>query len=168
MPQETATSINAATHAALSCSRAPRCAEAYQNKISGPLLDRIDLHVDVDAVNPWEMKNSSNENAESSATIRSRVIAARNRQIARQGYVNALLDGADLEKYVKLSDELTNFLNMAAEKMGMSARGYNRIKRIARTIADLRGATDIEIDDLTEAISYRPINRGKYGVKQAH
>ena len=66
---------------------------------------------------------------------------------------------------VKLSDELTNFLNMAAEKMGMSARGYNRIKRIARTIADLRGAGDIEMQDLAEAISYRPINRGKYGVK---
>ena len=152
-------------NAALSCSRAPRCAEAYQNKISGPLLDRIDLHVDVDAVNPWEMNKTKDEHNESSATIRARVIAARNRQIARQGYVNALLDGADLERYVKLSDELTNFLNMAAEKMGMSARGYNRIKRIARTIADLRGADNIEMQDLAEAISYRPINRGKYGVK---
>lgn len=154
-------------NAALSCSRAPRCAEAYQNKISGPLLDRIDLHVDVDAVNPWEMKKDTNDGAESSATIRARVVAARNRQIERQGYVNALLDGADLERYVPLSDELTTFLNTAAEKMGMSARGYNRIKRIARTIADLRGADDVEMADLAEAISYRPINRGKYGVKSA-
>ncbi len=152
-------------NAALSCSRAPRCAEAYQNKISGPLLDRIDLHVDVDAVNPWEMNNTNNLPVESSATVRERVVAARNRQIARQGYVNALLDGADMDKYVVLNDELTNFLNTAAEKMGMSARGYNRIKRIARTIADLRGDDNIIMSDLAEALSYRPINRGKYGVK---
>ena len=152
-------------NAALACSRAPRCAEAYQNKISGPLLDRIDLHVDVDPVNPWEMKNVNSTPAEPSATIRARVVAARNVQIARQGYVNALLDGAELEKYAPLSEELTNTLNTAAEKMGMSARGYNRIKRIARTIADLRGVTDIEMPDLAEAISYRPIHRGKYGVK---
>jgi len=151
-------------NAALSCSRAPRCAEAYQNKISGPLLDRIDLHVDVDPVNPWEMKNDK-QPSETSQTIRVRVVSARERQIARQGYVNALLDGADLEKYIVLSDELTTFLNNAAEKMGMSARGYNRIKRIARTIADLRGAENITMDDLAEAISYRPLNRGKYGTK---
>ena len=152
-------------NAALACTRAPRCAEAYQNKISGPLLDRIDLHVDVDPVNPWEMHKNESDNVEHSDTIRARVIAARNIQITRQGYVNALLDGADLEKYIKLTPELTEFLNMAAEKMGMSARGYNRIKRIARTIADLRGGGDIEMSDLAEAISYRPINRGKYGVK---
>ena len=152
-------------NAALSCSRAPRCAEAYQNKISGPLLDRIDLHVDVDAVNPWEMNNSNNLPVETSAQIRERVVAARDRQIARQGYVNALLDGADMDKYVVLSNELTQFLNTAAEKMGMSARGYNRIKRIARTIADLRGDDNIIMSDLAEALSYRPINRGKYGVK---
>jgi len=152
-------------NAALSCSRAPRCAEAYQNKISGPLLDRIDLHVDVDAVNPWEMKVTENNTAESSAQIRERVVRARNKQIARQGYVNALLDGADMDKYVVLNDELTTFLNTAAEKMGMSARGYNRIKRIARTIADLRGDDNIIMADLAEALSYRPVNRGKYGVK---
>jgi len=152
-------------NAALSCSRAPRCAEAYQNKISGPLLDRIDLHVDVDAVNPWEMKVTENNTAESSAQIRERVVRARNKQIARQGYVNALLDGADMDKYVVLNDELTTFLNTAAEKMGMSARGYNRIKRIARTIADLRGDDNIIMADLAEALSYRPVNRGKYGIK---
>ena len=152
-------------NAALSCSRAPRCAEAYQNKISGPLLDRIDLHVDVDAVNPWEM-NNNNDSAESSAEIRKRVVAARQKQIDRQGYVNALLDGADMDKYVVLNDELTAFLNNAAASMGMSARGYNRIKRIARTIADLRGDDNIVLSDLTEALSYRPINRGKYGVKR--
>ena len=152
-------------NASMSCSRAPRCAEAYQNKISGPLLDRIDLHVDVDAVNPWEMNNSDSTPVETSGQIRERVVAARNRQIQRQGMANAYLDGADLDKFAPLGDEQTTFLNTAAEKMGMSARGYNRIRRIARTIADLRGAKCIEISDLAEALSYRPINRGKYGVK---
>ena len=153
-------------NAALSCSRAPRCAEAYQNKISGPLLDRIDLHVDVDAVNPWEMKQADDDPPrEDSATVRARVIAARTRQIERQGKINAYLDGPELESAVKMSDESIAFLNTAAEKMGMSARGYNRIKRIARTIADLRGADAVEISDLAEALSYRQIGRGKFGIK---
>lgn len=151
-------------NAAMSCSKAPRCAEAYQNKISGPLLDRIDLHVDVDAVNPWEM-NTDTSPRETSAEIRKRVVAARKKQIDRQGKINAHLDGAELEQFAVLDTELTNFLNAAAEKMGMSARGYNRIKRLARTIADLRGSDDISMPDLAEALSYRPINRGKYGVK---
>ncbi len=151
-------------NAALSCSRAPRCAEAYQNKISGPLLDRIDLHVDVDAVKPWEMTVDTTPR-ETSAEIRARVVSARARQMSRQGRVNALLDGPDLEQFAALSPDLTAFLNTAAEKMGMSARGYNRIRRLARTIADLRGSDDIEMTDLAEALSYRPINRGKYGVK---
>jgi magnesium chelatase family protein len=152
-------------NAALSCTRAPRCAEAYQNKISGPLLDRIDLHVDVDPVNPWDMKRDPDAHTESSADVRARVVAARNRQLTRQGYVNAQLDGRALDEFVKLSNDMTDFLNTAAEKIGMSARGYNRIKRIARTIADLAGRDTIIMDDLIEAISYRPINRGKYGVK---
>ncbi len=147
---------------ALACSRAPRCAEAYQNKISGPLLDRIDLHVDVDAVNPWEMKNNDDTQRESSEDIRKRVVAARRRQIERQGCVNARLDGPELERAAPLSTELTDFLNNAAERMGMSARGYNRVKRIARTIADLRGSENIEITDLAEALSYRQIGRGKF------
>ncbi len=152
-------------NAALSCSRAPRCAEAYQNKISGPLLDRIDLHVDVDAVNPWEMNKDDGTPRETSAEIRTRVVAAYKRQIKRQGKKNATLDGAELDAVTHLTDELTAFLNTAAEKMGLSARGYNRIRRIARTIADLRGSDDIEMSDLAEALSYRPINRGKYGAK---
>lgn len=152
-------------NAALSCSRAPRCAEAYQNKISGPLLDRIDLHVDVDPVNPWEMNNTDTTPRETSAQIRARVVAAYKRQIARQGCLNARLDGAALDAAAKMGPGLQNFLNTAAEKMGMSARGYNRVRRIARTIADLAGRDEIEMGDLAEALSYRPINRGKYGAK---
>jgi magnesium chelatase family protein len=150
-------------NAALACSRAPRCAEAYQNKISGPLLDRIDLHVDVDAVNPWEMSLDESPR-ESSAVVRARVVAAREMQVRRQGKMNAHLDGKELDAVVGLTGQLTEFLNTAAEKMGMSARGYQRIKRIARTIADLRGSEVVEMPDVVEAISYRPIRRGKYGV----
>ncbi|MBR6838133.1 MAG: ATP-binding protein, partial [Alphaproteobacteria bacterium] len=152
-------------NAALSCTRAPRCAEAYQNKISGPLMDRIDLHVDVDAVNPWDMKPDPNIHVETSAEIRKRVVSARNRQLARQGCINAMLNGSALDNAVQMTPEMTEFLNTAAEKTGMSARGYNRIKRIARTIADLAGRDNVILDDLIEALSYRPINRGKYGAK---
>ena len=152
-------------NAALSCTRAPRCAEAYQNKISGPLLDRIDLHVDVDAVNPWDMKPDAGTTVETSAEIRARVVAARRRQLSRQGCVNAQLDGAQLDAAVKLTSDMTEFLNSAAQRVGLSARGYNRVKRIARTIADLAGRDEIIMDDLIEALSYRPTNRGKYGVK---
>jgi len=153
-------------NAKLSCTRAPRCAEAYQNKISGPLLDRIDLHVDVEAVNPWEMRAPAE--VETSEVVRTRVVSARMCQLNRarelfgREILNAHLDGKDLDAAVQLDNETTKFLNAAAEKMGLSARGYQRIKRIARTIADLRESANVELNDITEAISYRPINRGKF------
>lgn len=154
-------------NAALSCSRAPRCAEAYQAKISGPLMDRIDLHIEVDAVNPWDLGKVSAD-GESSAQIRTRTIAARNKQISRSAklfgkeILNARLDGKELEQSVVLPLELREFLNKSAEKMSLSARGYNRVLRIARTIADLEGRDDVALDDLAEALSYRPVNRGKF------
>ena len=144
-----------------SCTKAPRCAEAYQNKISGPLLDRIDLHVEVDAVNPWDLAKED-EKIETSSEIKARVVKARNKQIRRQGKVNAELDGNELDKVVNFSKELTEFLNDIAKNMGLSARGYNRVKRLARTIADLEDLNEITKDHVAEAISYRPINRGKY------
>lgn len=146
-----------------SCTKAPRCAEAYQNKISGPLLDRIDLHVEVDAVNPWNITDTD-EKTETSSEIKARVIKARNKQIERQGKVNAELDGNELNKVINLNQELTEFLNDIAKNMGLSARGYNRVKRVARTIADLKEKDDITKEDIAEAISYRSINRGKYSV----
>lgn len=146
-----------------SCTKAPRCAEAYQNKISGPLLDRIDLHVEVDAVNPWNITDID-EKTETSSEIKARVIKARNKQIERQGKVNAELDGNELNKVINLNQELTEFLNNIAKNMGLSARGYNRVKRVARTIADLKEKDDITKEDIAEAISYRSINRGKYSV----
>ncbi|MDR0449542.1 MAG: YifB family Mg chelatase-like AAA ATPase [Rickettsiales bacterium] len=154
-------------NAALSCSKAPRCAEAYQAKISGPLMDRIDLHIEVDAVNPWDL-GKMDAAEETSAQIRERTIAARNRQIARsmklfgREVLNARLDGRELEAAARLEPELREFLNSSAEKMSLSARGYNRVLRIARTIADLRAADEIEMGDLAEALSYRAVNRGRF------
>ena len=87
---------------------------------------------------------------------------AKNKQIKRQGKVNAELDGNELDKVVNFSKELTEFLNDIAKNMGLSARGYNRVKRLARTIADLEDLNEITKDHVAEAISYRPINRGKY------
>ncbi|MCL2017945.1 MAG: YifB family Mg chelatase-like AAA ATPase [Alphaproteobacteria bacterium] len=160
-------------NAAMSCSRAPRCAEAYQNKISGPLLDRIDLHVDIDPVTPWEMTRHNSGSGvlagETSDTVRARVIAARDRALSRsremfgREILNAHLDGKELDTATALDDDIAEFLNDAATTLGMSARGYQKIKRIALTIADLRGASGIEKSDVAEALSYRPIRRGKYG-----
>ncbi|MCL2629431.1 MAG: YifB family Mg chelatase-like AAA ATPase [Alphaproteobacteria bacterium] len=156
-------------NAKLSCTKAPRCAEAYQSKISGPLMDRIDLHVEVDAVNPWDLGKIEGTE-ETSADVRKRTVAARERMTARsmklfgKEILNARLDGRELEAATKLEPELRDFLNMSAEKMALSARGYNRTLRIARTIADLRADDGIIMDDIAEALSYRPVNRGKFRV----
>ena len=150
----------------LSCTKAPRCAETYQNKISGPLLDRIDLHVEVDAPTPW--KTNENSRGETSAVVRAHVTAARQIQTERserlfgREILNAYLDGKFLDAAAPLDPDTTTLLNTAAEKMGLSVRGYNRIKRIARTIADLAGRENIIANDIAEALSYRPINRGKF------
>jgi magnesium chelatase family protein len=155
-------------NAALSCTRAPRCAEAYQNKVSGPLMDRIDIHVDVDPVNPWDMATVTP--GETSDAVRKRVIAARARQLFRSqklfglDILNAHLDGKYLDGVVKLGAAELEFLNTAAEKMNVSARGYQRIKRLARTIADLADREEIIISDIAEALTYRQFNRGKYSI----
>jgi magnesium chelatase family protein len=152
---------------ALSCSKAPRCAEAYQGKISGPLMDRIDLHIEVDAVNPWDLGKIT-EVGETSDVIRARTVAAREIQMKRsqqlfgREILNAHLDGKELMLSAELTPEMREFLNKSAESMSMSARGYNRVLRIARTIADLRAAPQISMDDLIESLSYRSINRGKF------
>ena len=152
-------------NAKMSCSKAPRCAETYQNKISGPLLDRIDLHVEVEPATPWLTDAAP---AESSAVIRERVIAAREIQAARSQklfgrvILNAQLDGKFMDESINIEPAATALLNTAAEKMGLSARGYQRTKRIARTIADLRRSETVADADIAEALSYRPVNRGKF------
>jgi magnesium chelatase family protein len=145
--------------AALACSRAPRCAADYQAKISGPLLDRIDLHVEVDAVSASDMALPPPN--EGSAEVADRVAAARAVQTARLTGTarrsNAELDGDLLDAHATPDAAGRDLLTRAATAMKLSARGYTRILRVARTIADLAGAPEVTRVHVAEALSYRRI-----------
>lgn len=142
---------------ALGCSRAPRCAADYQSKVSGPLLDRIDLHVEVDPVSASDL--ALPPPAEGSEQVAARVRAARAVQTARlEGSgrrCNAELDGELLDAFATPDEPARKLLLQAAEAMRLSARGYTRMLRVARTIADLAGAATIGRVHVAEALSYR-------------
>lgn len=133
----------------------------YVNKLSGPLLDRIDLHVEVDGVSYDELR--SDIPAESSAAIKERVEAARAVQRQRYAgsgvYVNARMTNAQMRTYCKLDEKCEALLRSSYEKLGMTARASTRILKVARTIADLSGCKDILPVHLTEAIQYRSLDR---------
>lgn len=141
------------------CSRAPKCAEDYQNRLSGPLLDRIDLHVEVPMVPASDL--SLPPSSETSAHVRQRVIDARSRQSRRfealgvNARTNAEADGQALEHITQMDDAAKALLTDAAGRMRLSARGYHRILKVARTIADLSGAPDVLKLHVAEALSYR-------------
>lgn len=127
--------------------------ERYRGRVSGPLLDRIDLHINVTILPPHEL--SGDHRAESSAAIRERVIAARKRQWQRNRSLNAHLRGADLRTYAALGAESTTLLEGVVQGERMSARSYDRIIRVARTIADLAGSEQLARGHLSEALLYR-------------
>jgi len=143
--------------ASLACARAPRCAADYQAKVSGPLLDRIDLHVEVQSVSAADLVLPPP--AEGSAEVAQRVMAARQVQARRYAdetaRTNAEADGDLLEAVATPDDAGRTLLAQASEAMRLSARGYTRVLRVARTIADLAGAPDIGRVHVAEALSYR-------------
>ncbi len=152
--------------AALACGRAPKCAQEYQSKISGPLFDRIDLHIDVPAVRPADL--ALPPPAEGSAEVAARVAAARARQAARYARLpadrrirtNAELDGQLLDELAAPDAEGKRLLLEAAERLHLSARGYHRVLRVARTLADLESSDGVRRIHVAEALSYRRLLLG--------
>lgn len=128
--------------------------QRYRGRISGPLLDRIDLHVEV-ARPRQPLLSPSGAPAEDSATVRRRVITAREVQLDRAGLPNAGLDSAGVRLHCRLGGEQRRFLERAAERTGLSPRGCQRVLKVARTVADLDSTPKIDSSHLAEALAYR-------------
>lgn len=138
-----------------SCRCTPDAIARYQGRISGPLLDRIDLQVEVPAVAPEALASAAQ--SESSAEVAARVARARDRQIDRQGCRNADLAGDALDMHCVLDIAASKFLQTAASRLGWSARSFHRVLRIARSVADVEAASTIQVAHLAEAIQYRRV-----------
>lgn len=139
------------------CQCNPQQIRRYRSRISGPLLDRIDLHIEVPNQPRSELRQDSAR--ETSAEVRARVIAARERQLERSGKSNRLLSNTEIETHCRLNEADERLLDIAIEQLGLSARAWHRILKVARTIADLSGIDDIQTSHLTEAITYRRLER---------
>jgi magnesium chelatase family protein len=144
------------------CTCQPQMIQKYMAKISGPLLDRIDLHIEVPAVQYKEL--ASKESGEKSESIRARVVRAREIQRERfrgkKGlYSNADMQSKEIREFCKLDDAGEELLKMAITKLGHSARAYDRILKVGRTIADMAGSTSMRPEHISEAIQYRSLDR---------
>ncbi len=153
-------------HPTKECVCAPGVVQKYLNKISGPLLDRIDIHLEVVPV-PFK-KLSEMESSENSEAVRERVLAARKIQEKRfenhQGvYANAQMTSKLIREYVVLDEDSNNLIKNAMDRLGLSARAYDRILKVSRTIADLDGQEHVQADHLSEAIHYRSLDRENWG-----
>ena len=145
------------------CRCTPPQIQRYVGRISGPLLDRIDIHIDVPAVRFKELASSSSPEGEASAEIRGRVLRARARQHARlrgEGlFSNAQMSPRLIRKYCRIDEECERMLEQAMTRQGLSARAYDRILKVSRTIADLDGADSIRTAHVAEAVGYRSLDR---------
>lgn len=144
-------------HPTIECQCTPQQVARYRSKISGPLLDRFDLHVEV-PVQGGDVLMRQGGDGETSATVRERVLAARARQ-AERGCLNAALSGRDLQSACRLDGTGERLLTGAMEKLGLSARALHRILRVARTLADLEGCEELGQSHLVEALGYRQLDR---------
>jgi magnesium chelatase family protein len=135
------------------CRCSPDQVSRYQGKLSGPLLDRIDLHVEVGALAADELVNTPP--GEATAAVRERVALARGRAVARQGHSNQSLEGQAIDAQCRLDDAAAKFLNTAASRLGWSGRSIHRCLKVARTIADLAGAANVQVTHVAEAVQYR-------------
>ncbi|AOG22188.1 YifB family Mg chelatase-like AAA ATPase [Acidovorax sp. RAC01] len=139
------------------CRCTPDQVSRYQAKLSGPLLDRIDLHFEVPALPAEQLVKAPA--GEGSASIRARVEAARSRAVARQGKPNQALQGQEIDAHVLLADTAAAFLSTAAARLGWSARSTHRALKVARTVADLAGSETTEVSHVAEAVQYRRVLR---------
>lgn len=139
------------------CRCPPERIEAYRSRVSGPLLDRIDLHVEVCRVTSDEL--GTDARTETTAAVAGRVGQARARQLARQGTLNASLVADALREACAAEPAALELLSRAMRQLGLSARGYHRVLRVARTIADLGGAAQVGVAHVAEAISLRQLDR---------
>ncbi|WP_017444310.1 YifB family Mg chelatase-like AAA ATPase [Gayadomonas joobiniege] len=130
----------------------------YLNKLSGPLLDRIDIQIEVPKLAKGSLQNDKLR-GESSAVIRKRVLAAHQLQLTRQGKLNAQLNNRELSTHAKLAPSDADFVERAIEKLALSVRAYHRIIKVARTIADLEGQKDVKKSHLAQSLSYRAMDR---------
>ena len=147
------------------CTCSPTQIHKYLHKLSGPLMDRIDMHIEVDSVTYSQLTNDQLE--ESSETIKTRVDNARQIQLSRfsesKNYSNSKMNEVQIKQHCKLDEDSSEILKTAFEKLNLSARAYTRILKVARTIADLENCKDIQIEHIMEAISYRSLDK-KYWV----
>ncbi|HQZ96154.1 MAG TPA: YifB family Mg chelatase-like AAA ATPase [Pyrinomonadaceae bacterium] len=145
------------------CKCSPMQIQRYVGKISGPLMDRIDIHIDVPAVKFNELRGKNVEECDSSTTIRERVNAAREIQIARLGgdgvYSNSAMSPKQIRKFCELDAQSEELLERAMSRQGLSARAHDRILKVSRTIADLEGSENIQPGHISEAINYRSLDR---------